>query len=332
MFYEFADLKFFILLLVVAYFVWHYWRRYPRLSGHFKYSTLRYARQVPVTLRQRLRRYFFLLRTLILALLVVGLARPRSGTQMQEVTTEGIDIMLVLDVSSSMLAEDFKPKNRIEAAKAVAKEFIQGRTNDPIGLVIFAGEAFTQCPLTLDYGVLYQILDNVQVAPREWDGTAIGNGLATAVARLKESRAKSKVIILLTDGRNNAGEVDPITAAQLAQTFNIRVYTIGAGTRGRALYPVEDPIFGKRYVSMQVEIDEDLLRRIAEMTGGRYFRATDSEKLRQIYKEIGELEKTRIEVKEFTRYRELYVWFAGLALALLVVEVVLGNTYLRKLP
>ncbi len=332
MFYEFSDLKFFILLLLVAYFVWHSWRRYPRLSGHFKYSTLRYARRVPVTWRQRLRRYFFFLRALILALLVVGLARPRSGTQMQEVTTEGIDIMLVLDVSSSMLAEDFRPKNRIEAAKAVAKEFIQGRTNDPIGLVVFAGEAFTQCPLTLDYGVLYQILDNVQVAPREWDGTAIGNGIATAVARLKDSRAKSKVIILLTDGRNNAGEVDPITAAQLAQTFNIRVYTIGAGTRGRALYPVDDPIFGKRYVSMQVEIDENLLQRIAHMTGGRYFRATDSEKLRQIYREIGELEKTRIEVKEFTRYRELYVWFAGLALALLVVEIVAGNTYLRKIP
>ena len=240
--------------------------------------------------------------------------------------------MLVMDVSTSMLAEDFKPKNRIQAAKAVAKEFIEGRTNDRIGLVIFAGEAFPQCPLTLDYGVLMQIIDHVQVAPREWDGTAIGNGIATAVARLKDSKAKSKVIILLTDGVNNAGEIDPITAAQVARTFGIKVYTIGAGTRGVAMYPVDDPIWGRRYQPVRVEIDEELLQRIAALTGGQYFRATDSNKLREIYQQIGELEKTKIEVKEYTRYKELFVNYAGIALALLVLEIVLSHTFLRKLP
>ena len=237
-----------------------------------------------------------------------------------------------MDVSTSMLAEDFKPKNRIQAAKQVAKEFIQGRQNDRIGLVIFAGEAFPQCPLTLDYGVLMQIIDRVHVAPQEWDGTAIGNGIATAAARLKDSKAKSKVIILLTDGVNNAGEIDPITAAQVARTFDIKVYTIGAGTRGVAMYPVDDPIWGRRYQPVRVEIDEELLRRIASMTGGKYFRATDSNKLREIYRQIGELEKTRIEVKEYTRYKELFVYYAGMALALLVLEILLSHTVLRKIP
>lgn len=302
------------------------------MSGQLKYSTLKHIRKAPVTLRRRLRQFFFILRLGIIALIILGLARPQSGSRQEEIITEGIDIIMVLDVSSSMLAEDFKPKNRLEAVKAVAEDFIQGRKNDPIGMVVFAGEAFTQSPLTLDYGVLTQILNTLEVAPREWDGTAIGNGLATAVARIKDSKAKSKVIILLTDGVNNAGEIDPVTAAQVAHTFDIRVYTIGAGTRGTALYPVEHPIFGKQYRRMQVEIDEDLLKRIAEVTGGRYFRATDSEKLRQIYREIGELEKTKIEVKEFTKYTELFVDYAGLALALLLLEVILSNTYLRKLP
>jgi Ca-activated chloride channel family protein len=199
-------------------------------------------------------------------------------------------------------------------------------------MVVFAGEAFTQSPLTLDYGVLTQILNTLEVAPREWDGTAIGNGLATAVSRIKDSKAKSKVIILLTDGVNNAGEVDPITAAQVAHTFDVRVYTIGAGTRGTALYPVEHPIFGTQYRRMRVEIDEELLRRIADITGGKYFRATDTEKLREIYREIGELEKTKIEVKEFTKYTELFGNYVGLALALLLFEIILSNTYLRKIP
>ncbi|MBN2366108.1 MAG: VWA domain-containing protein [Calditrichaeota bacterium] len=330
--FRFANPEFLFLLLLIPPLVYYHLRRRKRLSGKIQYSTLRHMKRLPQTWRLRFRKNAYIFRMLVLVLIIIGLARPQSGTRKQEITTEGIDIMLALDVSTSMLAEDFKPKNRIVAAKEVASEFIQGRNNDRIGLVIFAGEAFTQCPLTLDYGVLTELLDKIQVAPEQWDGTAIGNGLATSVLRLKNSRAKSKVIILLTDGRNNAGEIDPLTAAQVAETFDIRIYTIGAGTRGSAMYPVDDPIFGRRYISMQVEIDEELLKNIANQTGGQYFRATDTEKLRQIYQEINEMEKTRIQVKEFTRYRELYINYAGAGLLLLIIEILLLNTWLRKLP
>lgn len=330
--FRFANPTYLLLLLFLPLIAVYYLRRGQRLTGRVKYSTLKHMRNVKTTWKQRSRKYLFLLRLLVIGLVILGLARPQSGAKQQEITTEGIDIMLALDVSSSMLAEDFKPKNRIEAAKTVAKEFIKGRRNDRIGLVIFAGEAFTQCPLTLDYGVLYELLDKVKVAPKEWDGTAIGNGVATAVTRLKNSKAKSKVIILLTDGRNNAGEVNPITAAQIAEAFNIRIYTIGAGTRGTALYPVEDPLFGKRYVNMPVEIDEDMLRKIAAQTNGKYFRATNSQKLREIYAQINDMEKTKIEVREFTKYSELFVNYAGGGLLLLLLEIILANTWLRKLP
>ena len=330
--FRFANPEYLALLIILPLLVVYYYRRGQRLTGHVKYSTLKHMKNLPISWRQRLRRNLYLLRLLVIALIILGIARPQHGTRKQEITTEGVDIIMVLDVSSSMLAEDFKPKNRIEAAKKVAEEFIEGRTNDRIGLAIFAGEAFTQCPLTLDYGVLIQLLDKIDVAPREWDGTAIGNGIATAVARLKDSKAKSKVIILLTDGRNNAGEINPLTAAQVAETFNIRMYTIGAGTRGSALYPVHDPIFGKRYVNMPVEIDEELLRKVANQTGGKYFRATDSEKLRDIYGQINKMEKTKIKVKEFTKYRELFVNYAGAGLLLLLIEILLANTWLRKLP
>lgn len=330
--FRFANPEFLFLLLILPVLAYYRWRRGVRLSGQLRFSTLRHMKRIPVSWRTRARKHFYLLRLLIIGLLIVALARPQSGAKQQEITTEGIDIMMVMDVSTSMLAEDFKPKNRLEAAKLVAQEFIQGRQNDRIGLIIFAGEAFTQCPLTLDYGVLVQLLDKIEVAPKDWDGTAIGNGLATAVERLKDSKAKSKVIILLTDGRNNAGEVDPITAAQIAQTFDIRVYTIGAGKRGSALYPIDDPVWGRRYVNMPVEIDEELLKKIAAQTGGQYFRATDSNKLREIYAQINEMEKTKIHVKEFTKYSELFTNYAGLGLLLLLVEVLLAGTYLRKLP
>lgn len=330
--FRFANPEYLFLLALVPLVAIYYWRRRAQMSGQIKYSSLRHLKKLPGTLRQVLLRQLYLLRLLILALLILGLARPQSGARQEEVTTEGIDIMLVLDVSTSMLAEDFKPKNRLGAAKVVADEFINGRRNDPIGLVVFAREAFTQCPLTLDYGVLQDILGKTNVATEAWDGTAIGNGLATAVARLKDSHARSKVIILLTDGENNAGEVDPVTAAQVAQTFDIRVYTIGAGTRGTAMYPFSHPLFGKQYKPIPVEIDEDLLTRIAEITGGQYFRATNTDKLRDIYKQIDKLEKTKIEVKEYTKYTELFIYYAGLGLILLVLEILLRNTYLRKLP
>ena len=327
----FRDPTYFYLLILIPLLGIFAWKRWFRMQSRFRFSTLQFFQRVPRTLRSFLARFLWMIRLGVLALLIIALARPQAGMHLQEVTTKGIDIMLVMDVSTSMLAEDFKPKNRIEASKAVAKEFVQGRKNDRIGVVIFAGEAFPQCPLTLDYGVVMEIIDRIQVAPPEWDGTAIGNGLATAVARLKNSEAKSKVIILLTDGVNNAGEVDPMTAAEIAETFNMRIYTIGVGTSGYAVMPRQTP-WGVQKVRVRVEIDEDLLKRIAQKTGGLYFRATNTEKLREIYQQISEMEKTKIEVKEFTRYKEKFALFAGLALMLLVVEIVLQQTWLRRLP
>ncbi len=327
----FRDPTYFYLLVLIPLLGIFAWKRWFRMQSRFRFSTLQFFQRVPRTLRSFLARFLWVVRLGVLTLLIIALARPQAGMHLQEVTTKGIDIMLVMDVSTSMLAEDFKPKNRIEASKAVAKEFVQGRKNDRIGVVIFAGEAFPQCPLTLDYGVVMEIIDRIQVAPPEWDGTAIGNGLATAVARLKNSEAKSKVIILLTDGVNNAGEVDPMTAAEIAETFNMRIYTIGVGTSGYAVMPRQTP-WGVQKVRVRVEIDEDLLKRIAQKTGGLYFRATNTEKLREIYQQISEMEKTKIEVKEFTRYKEKFALFAGLALMLLVVEIVLQQTWLRRLP
>ena len=260
----------------------------------------------------------------------MAFARPQTGVTAENVTTEGIDIVLALDLSSSMLAEDLQP-NRIEAAKQVAAQFVSGRRNDRIGLVVFAGDAFTQAPLTLDYDVVTTLLDELEVGIID-DGTAIGMGLATAVKRLQGSEADSKVIILLTDGRNNRGEIDPVTAAQLAQALDVRIYAIGAGTQGVARVPVDDPLFGRRYAQMQVDIDEPTLQETAALTGGRYFRATDTESLQQIYKEIDELETTEIEVELFTRYGELFHVPLLFGLGALLLEVGLGRTVLRKIP
>jgi len=328
---RFANPEFLVLLLLVPLLVvWHL-RRRPRFEGTLRYSNLGVLKKTRPSLKMRLRQGLFGLRVLALALLIIAFARPQSGHTEEEVTAEGIDIMLAVDISSSMLAEDFKPRNRITVAKMVAGDFIRGRHNDRIGLVIFSGQSYTQVPLTLDYGVLLNLLNQVKVGMIE-DGTAIGMALANAVNRLRNSRAKSKVIILLTDGRNNRGEIDPITAAQLAEAMGIRVYTIGVGKRGEALYPIEDPLFGKRYVRMPVQIDEDVLKRVAQITGGRYFRATNKSGLEQIFREIDQLEKTKIEVKSFTRYRELFENYLYVALGLVLVEVVLANTKLRKLP
>ncbi len=328
---RFANPEFLVLLLLVPLLVvWHL-RRRPRVEGTLRYSNLGVLKKTRPSLKMRLRQGLFGLRVLALALLIIAFARPQSGHTEEEVTAEGIDIMLAVDISSSMLAEDFKPRNRITVAKMVAGDFIRGRHNDRIGLVIFSGQSYTQVPLTLDYGVLLNLLNQVKVGMIE-DGTAIGMALANAVNRLRNSRAKSKVIILLTDGRNNRGEIDPITAAQLAEAMGIRVYTIGVGKRGEALYPIEDPLFGKRYVRMPVQIDEDVLKRVAQITGGRYFRATNKSGLEQIFREIDQLEKTKIEVKSFTRYRELFENYLYVALGLVLVEVVLANTKLRKLP
>ena len=270
------------------------------------------------------------LRVLALAAVIVALARPQTGVTSENVTTEGIDIVMVLDLSTSMLAEDLAP-NRLEAAKLVAADFVSGRRNDRVGLVAFAGEAFTQVPLTLDYNVVTSLLGELQTGMIE-DGTAVGMGLATAVKRLQSSEAASKVVILLTDGRSNRGEIGPVTAAQMAQALGIRVYTIGAGGTGVARIPVPGPLGGQQYAQMRVDIDEASLQEIAELTGGQYFRATDTESLAQIYGQIDELERTEIEVENFTRYEERFPGVLLFALLLLLTEVGLANTVLRRLP
>ena len=280
------------------------------------------------TIRNYLQNILFGARMTAVSLLIMVLARPQSTDRFQDVSTEGIDIMLALDISGSMLARDFKP-DRLEASKDVATEFISGRPYDRIGLVVFSGESFTQCPLTTDHAVLINLMREIQSGMIE-DGTAIGMGLANAVNRIKDSEAKSKVIILLTDGINNRGEVAPATAAGIAKTFGVRVYTIGVGTMGTAPYPVQTP-FGTQYQNMPVEIDEGILKEIAVTTGGRYFRATDNDKLVQVYGEIDKLEKSKIDVKQFTRKEEKYLIPAIMAFFILAIELLVRYTFLRKL-
>ena len=276
-----------------------------------------------------LRHLPFVCRLLAVALLIVVLARPQSTDSWSSSSTEGIDIMLAMDISSSMLAQDLKP-NRLEAAKDVAASFINGRQNDNIGLVVFAAESFTQCPLTTDHTVLLNLFKDIQPGIIQ-DGTSIGLGLANAVSRIKDSQAKSKVIILLTDGVNNAGEIAPVTASEIAKTFGVRVYTIGVGTQGEAPYPFQTA-FGIQYQNVPVEIDEPTLKQIAATTGGQYFRATDNASLKAIYEEIDQMEKTKISVQEFSKKQEEYMQWALLVLLLLLVEVLLKNTLLRNIP
>lgn len=331
MLYRLADPYFlFLLLLLPVMFFFHFRRRTPQ-TVTLQYSNLSIVKSAGKSRWSFYKHILFGLRLLAIALIIFAIARPQSGSKEEEITTEGIDIVLALDISSSMRAEDFKPKNRLEVAKLVAEDFVKGRTSDRIGMVVFAGESYTQCPLTLDYGVLLNFIRDIKIGLVE-DGTAIGMAIANAVNRLRDSRAKSKVIILLTDGRNNAGELHPLSAAQIAQALDVRIYTIGAGTKGTALYPIVDPIFGKRYQRLPVEIDEDLLQKMATMTGGQYFRAVDKSSLENIFAEIGELEKTKIEVKEYTRYRELFPIFLSIGLILLGLEILLSNTKFRKIP
>lgn len=330
MFLRFEDPQFLFLYLLIPILVFWYAKFKDRMSGTLRFSHLGFARKAYHPGPARAMHILFALRMIVIALLITAFARPQSGVKDEEIITHGIDIILCLDISSSMLAEDIKP-NRIEAAKKVAEDFIKGRKNDRIGMVVFSGEAFTQCPLTLDYGILLSFLDKVKIGMIE-DGTAIGMGLAAAVNRLRDSKAKSKVIILLTDGRNNRGEVDPVTASQLAQTFDVKIYSIGAGSRGTALYPVEDPIFGKRYVPMKVEIDEKTLKEVAYITDGKYFRATNLDKLKEIFNEINRMEKTKIKVKEYTRYSELFFYYVIIALLFLFAEIFLSHTKFRKIP
>lgn len=325
---RFAEPLFLYLLAVIPAMVAFYILKQQKTTASLRMPGLQPFEKAGTTFRHYLRHILFAVRTLIIALLIIVLARPQATDKFQDISTEGIDIVLTLDISGSMLARDFKP-DRLEASKNVATEFISGRPYDRMGLVVFSGESFTQCPLTTDHAVLVNLLREIQSGMIE-DGTAIGMGLATAVNRIKDSEAKSKVIILLTDGVNNRGAVAPATAAGIAKTYGIRVYTIGVGTQGVAPYPVQTP-FGIQYQDMQVEIDEGILKDIAQTTGGKYFRATDNDKLTQVYNEIDKLEKSKIDVRQFSRKEEKYFLPAIIAFCLLAFEIFTRNTIYKKL-
>ncbi|MDH7515670.1 MAG: VWA domain-containing protein [Bacteroidota bacterium] len=326
---HFADPEFlWLLFLLPLLAAWSVWRGRKKTAA-LRHPSLELTVHLPPSWRVRFRFLPLLFRLLAFAASIIALARPQSTARGENVYREGIDITLALDISGSMLAEDFRP-NRLEAAKRVAEEFIRGRMNDRIGLVVFAGESFTQCPLTTDYDVLVDLLQKVKMGQLK-DGTAIGEGIATAINRMRTSRAKSKVMILLTDGVNNMGAIDPLTAAQIAAQFGIRIYCIGVGSRGTAPYPVKTP-YGTIYQQMLVEIDENMLQQVARETDGMYFRATDNRKLEEIYNRIDKMERTKIEVKEFRRYRELYPQYVLLVLGFLGIELVLSGFVFRKIP
>ncbi len=316
------------LLLIPALIAWYLLRNKKR-DPELVFSDNQVFADMPPSPKIYLVHLLFVIRLFVIALLIVALARPQSVSSKQNINIEGIDIVTALDVSSSMLARDLQP-NRLEAAKAVSKDFISKRPNDRVGLVIFSGEAFTQVPLTTDHQMIYSLFREIESGMIE-DGTAIGDGLATSVSRLKDSQAISKVIILLTDGVNNAGSIDPRSAAELARMYGIRVYTIGVGTQGYAPYPMQTP-FGVQMQNVEVQIDEDLLKEIAKATGGRYFRAQDNKSLKAIYDEIDKLEKSKIDVQEFKRKHEKFMGFALWALGLFVLEVVLRFMVFRKFP
>ncbi len=328
MFFEYPHLLW--LLVIPALLIVHY--IYLELCGrrpHLRVSDIRYWKAGGKSVLSYLRHAPMLLRTVALSMIIIAIARPRSSSKMDKIDTEGIDIVLAMDVSTSMLARDFTP-DRISAAKDIAIEFISQRPSDRIGIVVFAGESYTQCPLTTDRATLINLMKEIQTGLIE-DGTAIGNGLATAVARMQGSDAKSRVVILLTDGVNNRGEITPQTAADIAKTYGIRVYTIGVGANGTAPYPVITP-WGVQMQDVEVEIDDDLLKGIAETTGGRYFRATDNTKLSEIYSEINKMEKARTTIDSFPVYKELFMDFALVALICLLLEVVFNAFILKRLP
>ncbi len=318
---------FLLLLLLIPAVLWYVLKRKQRYANLQVSNTFAFEGMKP-SWKQRLQHFPFVLRCLVFALVVIVLARPQSTDSWQNTSTEGIDIVVALDISTSMLAEDLKP-NRLEAAKNMAAAFIADRPNDNIGLVLFAGESFTQCPLTTDHAVLMNLMGSIQCGLIE-DGTAIGLGLANAVSRIKDSQAKSKVIILLTDGTNNRGDIAPITAAELAKTFGVRVYTIGVGTKGKAPYPFQTAN-GIVYQNIDVNIDEEPLKQIADLTDGRYFRATDNAALSNVYREIDQLEKTKMQVREYSKRQEEFRPFALAAFLLLLLEILLRQI-IRSLP
>ncbi|GAB1370972.1 VWA domain-containing protein [Candidatus Kapaibacterium sp.] len=319
---------FYFLLLIPIFIIWYIYKERKQYPS-FKVSTLLGFAKADKTAKIILRHSLLLLRIAAFSALVTALARPQTSSTMEKISTEGIDIVISLDISTSMLAEDFKP-NRIEAAKKQAIEFVDKRVNDRMGLVIFSAESFTQCPVTVDHAVLKNMVSSVETGLLE-DGTAIGMGLGTAISRLKDSKAKSKVIILLTDGVNNTGSVAPLTAAEIAKTFGIKVYTIGVGSKGTAPYPFKTS-FGIQYRNVDVQIDESLLNQIADLTGGKYYRATSNKSLNEIYTEIDSLEKTKVDVAVFSRKKEEYHPLVLISLILIVLEIIGRYITFRTLP
>ena len=327
--FRFHSPQFFILLTLLQ-LAWLYFRK--NRGGVIRFSSIELVKSTGGASKGLLRRWIMDgLRSIAFFMFICALARPQKVESEHEFETKGIDIVLTLDISGSMLAEDFKPVNRISVAKEEAKRFIKGRENDRIGLVVFARKGYTQCPLTLDYNVLVHLIDEVEIGLVA-DGTAIGLGIATAVNRLRDSDAKSKVIILLTDGENNAGNINPITAAELAKSFGIRIYTILIGRGGLVPFPIEDPIFGKRYVQAEVKVDQKTLKRIADIADGHFFSAGDPKALAESYKQINQLEKTEVKVKEYSSYYELFRFFLIPGLIILLLELVLSNTLFMKIP
>jgi Ca-activated chloride channel homolog len=327
---EFANKEFFWLLLALPLAILWYVLKHKKQTAELKISSLKGFKVTNSSL-PKLKHLLFVLRLLALALLITALARPQSvDVSTKTKTTRGIDIVMTIDVSGSMLAKDLAP-NRLEALKNVASEFVKGRPNDRIGIVVYAGESYTKTPVTSDRAIVIRSLNDIKYNENLEDGTAIGMGLATAINRLKDSKAKSKVVILLTDGVNNAGVIDPKIASELAVEYGIKVYTIGLGTNGMALFPVARYSNGEfQYARMQVQIDENLLKDIANVTGGTYFRATDNKKLEEIYSEINKLEKTDIEEFKYSNYDELYRPLVLLAIGLLLLEFLLRNTLFRS--
>lgn len=317
----------FLLLLLIPVIGWYIYEL-RKADASVQIGDTRALQKTPRSLRVRLLHVPFILRVAGIILLTIALARPQLTNRWSSESTEGIDIMMALDISGTMLAEDLKP-NRLEAAKQVASDFVLARPNDQIGLVVFAGESFTQCPLTIDHAVLVNLFQSVEYGMIE-DGTAIGLGLANAVNRMKDSQTKSKVVILLTDGSNNRGDIDPQTAAEIAKTFGIRVYTVGVGSYGQTRVPVQTPI-GTQYVTMDSEFDETTLQRIAQTTGGQYFRATDNSSLKKIYEQIDQLEKTKLRVREYAKHTENFAPFLYAALLCLLGEILLRYFVLRTI-
>lgn len=329
---RFADPAFLVLVALAAAYGWVRWPRRRRPPDvHVTFSGMPFLEAASPSRRASWLRVPVLLRALGLGLIVVALARPQQAQGVREITSRGLNILITLDVSGSMRAEDFRPHNRLYVAKRVVEDFIVRRKGDRVGLVVFAGKAFTQVPLTTDKDVLLGMLRRVRFGMFP-DGTAIGTALATSLNHVKDVPARSSVIVLLTDGVNNTGRLDPVTAAEAARALGVRVYTIAVGTRGTAPFVVEDPIMGRRYVELPVTIDEEMLREIAAKTGGRYYRATDPRALERVLEQIDRLEKTEFRVKETVEYAELYALFLSPALALLALEMLVRATLLRTLP